>query len=1056
MVSSRGCYHRVEVKHLTTLLFAGVLTVLGAGCGSDSMSDGTDRFAGVPVSRELKQHLDRSRNFGDQPSNHFLTQQLDLYESLTAGIQNTATRQAAGDTLYAAWRADPENFLWIDLAAGYNYILRRKTDRNAMYALPALADTSTAVGSFVKGRRFYGYGSRGEHFHRADSLATELNILQKTWLERRLATVESDNGDHLNAVRRLLSWLPQAREAGGQRLAVHLWRDVARFLSRADRLDDALHAVERAEQIAVDIGYHNLEIHCRLTRADIYEVRSEFNAAIDLYDEVIEQSQQLGSSWHMINSLNKAASLFGELGDMEGLLSCDSRNLQQALAANDSLNVPRSMMNVANDYRQAGELDSCLVYQTRARHWVEAYRDKRNMAVFPRLEAEYYLQIGDYAAGDSLLALASDRSRGSGTAVDEAELLLALVRKGLESDQPSVAYRALSRLDVIRPALHDTRPDQNFLAELAIASTDFYGRQGEFHRAFRSLERAEEAVSAGGGEGKLWDFHRCKGELALRRGDDISASRSFKLCLDLADPVRWPARAAQARSQLGRLLLKQGLHTRAAELFAPVSKDSSFGGRFHTRLSSLLYQGMAFAGSGQYETATSTYRRALDLCTPHTPANLVAHLNLELSRTLSAMELWTEAEAALEQSQALAWRRSRSRSLTEVQQVGWDLRRNIVEAMVGMAMDRPGSGPDQREVLSLLKLADGLRSQNSGPWELAKPADSGVIASYFVGVDRSCLWVGTSRGWTLHNLPGGDELAVLAAPVLSDLQDPNRAVSNLAVNQMAQVILEPILSSWQADALLVVVPDGVLHVLPWAVLPLDNERMLIEHGPLVTGATTAAAVHVQLPRTGRPVGRLLAVGVDSDSASDGLQLSTLRQAESEAIGIAKTWQGGDADLRTGGQGDWGALNESELAGYQVIHIASHAVAHAGANGAATLRLAGTLGSEPLTVQTVRGLRLEADLVYLSCCETAGGTAGGGGAVADFAHAFLKAGAGAVVASPFRVDDEASAGLAQLFYQHWQSGLGHGEALRQAQLELMKKEGRRWRHPYYWASYRVAI
>jgi CHAT domain-containing protein len=95
----------------------------------------------------------------------------------------------------------------------------------------------------------------------------------------------------------------------------------------------------------------------------------------------------------------------------------------------------------------------------------------------------------------------------------------------------------------------------------------------------------------------------------------------------------------------------------------------------------------------------------------------------------------------------------------------------------------------------------------------------------------------------------------------------------------------------------------------------------------------------------------------------------------------------------------------------------------------------------LTAEGLIGLRLEGmDLAVLSACETGLGEDGGGEGVYGLQRAFHVAGCENVVASLWKVDDEATQALMALFYRNlWQKNLDPAEALRQAQLTL-------YRHP----------
>jgi CHAT domain-containing protein len=110
----------------------------------------------------------------------------------------------------------------------------------------------------------------------------------------------------------------------------------------------------------------------------------------------------------------------------------------------------------------------------------------------------------------------------------------------------------------------------------------------------------------------------------------------------------------------------------------------------------------------------------------------------------------------------------------------------------------------------------------------------------------------------------------------------------------------------------------------------------------------------------------------------------------------------------------------------------------------------------LEVHEILGLRVRSPLVFLSGCETGLGTGSStsftpGEDFATLARAFLYAGARSVVATLWRVDDQAAAALATRFYRRLDAG--PTAALAIAQRELLAD--RRYRAPFYWAGYTSA-
>jgi CHAT domain-containing protein len=105
----------------------------------------------------------------------------------------------------------------------------------------------------------------------------------------------------------------------------------------------------------------------------------------------------------------------------------------------------------------------------------------------------------------------------------------------------------------------------------------------------------------------------------------------------------------------------------------------------------------------------------------------------------------------------------------------------------------------------------------------------------------------------------------------------------------------------------------------------------------------------------------------------------------------------------------------------------------------------------ITIQDIYGLHLPVDLVVLSACRTGLGKDVRGEGLIGLTRGFMYAGASSVVASLWKVDDEATAELMKRFYTNMlQKGMTPGAALRVAQNSIRQEA--RWRAPYYWAAF----
>jgi CHAT domain-containing protein len=97
------------------------------------------------------------------------------------------------------------------------------------------------------------------------------------------------------------------------------------------------------------------------------------------------------------------------------------------------------------------------------------------------------------------------------------------------------------------------------------------------------------------------------------------------------------------------------------------------------------------------------------------------------------------------------------------------------------------------------------------------------------------------------------------------------------------------------------------------------------------------------------------------------------------------------------------------------------------------------------------LRLSADLVTLSACETALGLEAQGEGLLGLTRAFHYAGARTVLSSLWSVSDRSTAELMHRFYAHLRAGAAKDQALALAQREMLSSP---YRHPYHWAAFQL--
>jgi CHAT domain-containing protein len=145
-------------------------------------------------------------------------------------------------------------------------------------------------------------------------------------------------------------------------------------------------------------------------------------------------------------------------------------------------------------------------------------------------------------------------------------------------------------------------------------------------------------------------------------------------------------------------------------------------------------------------------------------------------------------------------------------------------------------------------------------------------------------------------------------------------------------------------------------------------------------------------------------------------------------------------------------NNPLVAGARRIQFATHGIADEEEPDLASLVLTDDAGADDglLQVHEIFNLKLSADLVVLSACETGLGKKVSGEGLIGLSQAFFYAGAPSVVASLWPVSDQTSTpDLMVRFYRELDGGADKAEALRRARLSAIA-EGHA--HPYFWAPF----
>ncbi len=354
-------------------------------------------------------------------------------------------------------------------------------------------------------------------------------------------------------------------------------------------------------------------------------------------------------------------------------------------------------------------------------------------------------------------------------------------------------------------------------------------------------------------------------------------------------------------------------------------------------------------------------------------------------------------------------------------------------------------------------LGDAARQARQALYR-ADPMFASLIAIY--GVDAAAIQRGLGADETLlEYYANGPDLYVLAVDrdtVRAVRLDGDRlgervsafrhalAARSPEVEAMSRrlydLLLRPLAASLRSR--LVLVPHGPLHYLAFATLHDGGDWLVKTHSlRVLPSANVEALLRARAGATSE--GALILANPDTGLAENDLQF-----AEAEAREIAGLLP--EARLLARRDASETALRaQAGRAG--VIHLASHGKFRTAEPLKSYLLLAPDASNDGvLSVDEIYGLRLAADLVALSACDTGLGQGSPGDDLVGFVRGFFYSGARSLLASYWSVDDAATADLMRAFYANLKR-MGKAEALRQAQIQVAKTRP----EPFYWAGFYLA-
>ncbi len=824
-------------------------------------------------------------------------------------------------------------------------------------------------------------------------------------------------------------------------------------------------------KLSVALGDRRLEAGTETYMGGTLEILGDVAKALEHQQQALKLARENGPRIAEGNALSNIGKIYNDLADWQKALEY----YQQALPVFKSLNLAQNqavtLNNIGIAYSQSGEQQKALDYLQQGLPLLRSVGNKNSEAYNLLNIGRVYRRMGQFEKAFEHFSQAQAIQRETGNRAQSGETL----------DEIGMAYAAQEQyekaLDHHRQSLEIQRATGNIRRE-ALVLTNL----GNAYNALKQPEKAVEQVTAA--------------LTVFRNIDDIASA---------AMALEGIARTEEQRSNLEgarkhieeSLALRDKVRSRSGSLELRASYRATIERAYEFYID-LLMQQHAFNHLRGYDAEAlkaSERGRARSLLEQLSEARIDIRGGVDVALIEKERDLARVLNAKAQREMQLKARRGSNDEIATLQREIGTLEDEYQQVQAAIRQNSPQySALLQPQPLDLKGIQQQLDPDT-------------VLLQYALGERRSYVWVVTQNYLHAYTLPKRAVVepiareayeSLVARSVVKSLETPvqrrtriARADTNFqdAAERLSNLILSPV-----ADKLtqkrLVVVADGALQYVPFAALTVSSgpyRPLVLDHELVSLPSASAFAVQRQNLKDRAPAPKSVAVVADPVFSISDARFKTGAQAqavnEPAATRIIEHLQGtakgqlsiprlpftrweADQILAVAPSGgslkavDFNASRSlatgGELSKYRYVHFATHGYLDTSRSNLSAIVLSlfdeqGKPQDGFLRTHDIYNLKLPAELVVLSACETGLGKDVTGEGLEGLTRGFMYAGARRVIVSLWNVNDKATAALMQRLYVGMlRSGKTPAAALRAAQIQMLRT--RQWQSPYYWAPF----
>jgi CHAT domain-containing protein/Tfp pilus assembly protein PilF len=797
------------------------------------------------------------------------------------------------------------------------------------------------------------------------------------------------------------------------------------------------------------------------------DLMGDVNTALDHFNRAYKSARKGG--WRLAegDALSNIGKIYSDLADWQKALEFYGQALPVFQSSpNLKPSQARTLNNIGIAYSRAGEQEKALEYLQQALP-LHHYGGDKNAEIYTLNNiGRVYRLLGDYPKARTYFSQAQVVQKETGNRGLLADTLDQTGLSYLEEGHPEKAVEFFVQALEIQRSAANPRREGLVLTHLG----QVYHRLGQPEKAFDHFTRALSIMQDTGDLSITAQALEGLARVEAGRGKLDDARKHIEESLALIETVRTRASNLQLRSSY-RASVENAYEFYIDVLMRQHAKDPSQGRDAEALQAS--ERGRARNLLDQLVESRVNIRQGVDPALLEREQELTQLLNAKAQREI-------QLKASKGKAEDLAKLRKEISSLEdEFQQVQAAIRQKSPEY----------SELTQPHPLGLKEIQQQLDGDT-------------LLLEYSLGNERSYLWVIAQDSMKSYVLPKQEEIRTVAQQAYQSLTARSvvksletRAQRNARIAEadkqfqqaaadLSRMILAPAAAELGSKRL-VIVADDALQYVPFAGLPVSNQPLILRHEVVSLPSASAFAVQRQNLANREPAPKTLAVIADpvfstgdprlkahaelvaqnvtrslehTPATAIGGQLSIPRLpfTRSEADQILAVVRAGSNLKALDFRANRAIATSGELGKYRYVHFATHGYLDTTRAGLSAIVLSlfdeqGNPQDGFLRTHDIYNLKLPAELVVLSACETGLGKDVRGEGLEGLTRGFMYAGARRVVVSLWNVNDKATASLMQRLYAGMlRSDKTPAAALRAAQIEMLRTG--QWQSPYYWAAF----